>query len=416
VEEENQQGEAKDELASKRQMAEGYKRAGLPAESEMRWSSRPSGSWYCGTDEFDDTYYIGEIRNGGDFECAFYETHGDTHTCDTCAHRRKTSERILRTLKETLLAGGTQGQGVLTGEVQPALRAQAIDEYQSCVDNAGFVLAPPTFLPYCAACSSDPEHNGNGTFVVGPVMNSDARCTRWQPRTDPDDPPDTELEALLRHAERLKEFAASIQFSFAPGTPSWIDVNRAEYSARANIIAYCLRKLLTTEDFIVTVCNSFTYKAGATEWRQDPFTGAEFLPENQVQTTAAGAPAGAPTGPTRQQEATVVPIPELAGRVSSLRQRLSGRRRKPCPPAPDAANGFLALPGVRYTHPAHPEVALTIINAAPRVIAVVESPTERREYDLSSFPWNMWTELRGQATGVWIAVYVQLPVAVYVNW
>jgi hypothetical protein len=372
----------------------------------MSWGSRPRGCQYCGIDEFDDAYYICEIRNGDNFECTSYLPRDDAHnrhSCDTCTNLRKTSERYLLTLKETMKSEA-ESDTIFTGELQPALRTQAIDEYQSCVDNAGLVFSPPAFLPYCAAYGSDPEHESYGHFVIGPVVNSDACCTRWQPRTEPADPPDAELEALVRHAKRLEEVASSV-FTPKLGAPSWADVYAAVCSTKADIVAYCLRKLFVPEEFVSTICTSTPW---GSRWRQEPFTGAEFLPENQAQSTGAGAQVDAPIRSSGEVPSTS--FQKRRGPWARLHQRAAA------PSVPGPTNEFLVIPGVRYTHPAHPEVALTIVNAAPRVIAVVDCPAGRWEYDLSSFPWNMWTELKAQATGVRIAVYVQLPVAIYVNW
>jgi hypothetical protein len=419
VEEESQQGESEDELASQVQMA------ALAKQDETRWSSRPRGLWYCGVHEFDDTYYIGQIRNGPDLACASYEPlvdRGRSHTCDTCAHCRRTSEQVLRVLKDAFFAGGTQGRSVLNGQVLPALGAQAMDEYQTCVDNAGFLSAPPTFLPYCAAHSSEPGPDAYGRFVVGPVVNSDARCTRWQPGTGHDDEPDAELAALVTHAERLKTVAASIQFKTTPGGPMWVDVERAEGSARANIIAHCLRKLLANEDVVRSICTAFTQGVWSTEWEQSLNVGGEFLTEDVTRDIAGGRPLAPFTIPGPQQGGagfmlTPGPAPPFAPTPDSSarppRRRGRGRRRRR---GGSDAEAFVLMPGVSYAHPDHPETSLTITTAPMRVAAVVQHPAGTWAYDLLTFPSGVWTRLENNGTGVPIELNVQLPAAVYARW
>lgn len=420
VMEAGQQGEAKEELAGQSQMAELSRRDGRTPE--MHWSTRPSGSWYCGIEEFDDSYYIGQIRNGSELRCTEFEpivTERSAHSCSTCAHSRSTPDSILLTLKEMFLGAGGQARALLSSDVQPALRAQAVDEYQACVDGSGFLIAAPAFLPYCAVHSSDRMHEADGRFVVGPVVNADARCAAWEPLHEPLSTRDPQLEALVAHANRLKEYGASIMFDMRAvvSGPAWMDVNHAEGTSRGDIIAHCLRRLQATEETVTGVCTAYTLAIWGTDWLQAPFTGADLLPENRTEAGPRMPPSGSGHEAPRDVSVGAV-IAGLGSTEAGDTRRAKGRsaRSRVSRSARRSAQQFAIVPGVSYVHPRDTKVRLVVLGTQTGAIAVVQTPAGHRDYDLLTFPSGVWTELRDNGTPLRIALNVQLPSTVYAAW
>jgi hypothetical protein len=166
------------EVIAERDQLREYAESGyLEIESYTR---RPASAnfMYCGVDEFNGQYYCCEVKNQNN-SCAQFTPRGSdsvSHPCETCQHRWQAPNQLVLTLEETL--GRDKNGKELRDQVRQQLEHQAQEEYESCIDGAGFLQRRPGVLPLCEARSTDSGSSGP-SFVVGPIVNDGKRCGLW---------------------------------------------------------------------------------------------------------------------------------------------------------------------------------------------------------------------------------------------
>ncbi len=225
---------------------------------DVKWLARPTspGFNYCGLDEFDGLYYKCEVKNAEETCPDFTPRAVDAapRPCSSCRHHRPPLGQPVRVLEETFRRYGQRSDATLNQEIRSLVQMQAEGEYQDCVDFAGFLPKLPAFLPVCMVRGSPEPTTGEPRCIVGPVVNSAARCSEWSAGTAAD-AESAQLDALVAHVQGIVRQAESAMYMDFPnaGGPRRIQAN-----AEAAIVAFCMRMLNASPDHVQAVCNSFT--------------------------------------------------------------------------------------------------------------------------------------------------------------
>ena len=168
---------------------------------DVKWLARPTspGFNYCGLDEFDGLYYKCEVKNAEETCPDFTPRAVDAapRPCSSCRHHRPPLGQPVRVLEETFRRYGQRSDATLNQEIRSLVQMQAEGEYQDCVDFAGFLPKLPAFLPVCMVRGSPEPTTGEPRCIVGPVVNSAARCSEWSAGTAAD-AESAQLDALVR--------------------------------------------------------------------------------------------------------------------------------------------------------------------------------------------------------------------------
>ena len=381
---------------------------------------------FCGVTEFDNTYHCSQLKNI-DLRCPdFTPKRGDPepHSCRTCKHSHATSPRVNVALEQLLRPIAT-GKKLLDDAIRPACDLRAEVEYRECVDTAGFLSMKPAFLPECTKLSGASAETGDPVFVVGPVVNSAARCVHWIARTEPQfAESDARLDALIARIGQLRALADEMQRRTAqirslniehmmdtgyrveqdlhtPADHAAADANYrnrligAVTNAECDLIAFCLEALGDNPESIQVLCSDWS---GGHEWTP----GLVFEDPYHLSDGTEAPPAPTTETPIATPEPSPLPI--------------DGSQAPPIVPAPTQSEPFAMQPGIIYQHPNRPDLRVAIQVDGSQVVGILEIDSKDWFYDLAQFPSGEWTQLQNERGFQPVTLLVELPNAVHAAW
>jgi hypothetical protein len=403
-----EEGQAQGEFVSER---ESLRQLGLTT-----WSRRPTvpGLRYCGVDEFDGTFHCCEVKNLDQVCAQFTPRHSDPtpHACGTCEHNLKPSVQVVRVLEQTMqqvVGDGFKGNQFLQQKVRPALELQANAEYRDCVDLVGSLRSRPGFLPHCVARSGVDSHSGEPRYLVGPVVNSAARCDRWTARIR------TEHADLHAQLDMQVERARQLYVSWDDGE-RWMSEPQTQSAASASgdVLAFCLAALGASNELIPSICSDYT----RTVWHQEWVPTAATPDDRNTDPEGADSPAPTTWAPPISSAAAAVPGSEPTNSEPPATAMPIGTTLTQVVPSPP----FRVLPAVAYTHPLRPQIRLGAFTDPVQSIAVVEILGAAGEvevqapYDLQYLQPHVWTLLQVDFGPLPIMIYLHPSAGLYAAW
>ncbi len=160
-----------------------YKRSQASAGKDT-WSAEPVLSDYCGFDESAGRYYIAEVKNAG-LRCADFDaTPAPSRACSDCRHEvppRGSEQDERRERTYVRLAAQNISADVkkdttdsLLGSYRQGKAARQALEINGSYQTKGEMLAPPSYLSYCAVYSTA------DTYRVCLFQNPHNACPAWE--------------------------------------------------------------------------------------------------------------------------------------------------------------------------------------------------------------------------------------------
>jgi hypothetical protein len=256
------------------------------AQKTKEWNRRPTALMpYCGLAEFQGRYYVCDVKNDGERCDDFRSRPADAtaHNCRTCAYNASPMTTVLTALEKSIRSDDPKGTDFRQQDVRPALDAQADFEYRECVDNGGFLRKRPGLLPTCEALSRSSDSEGDGLFVVGPVVNSAGRCAAWQQGAN---------LTSAKIAGEAQALAAEAAFKVMMGLnpPPYLTKGKtwnfdpirplhlAAGNAQSSAIEYCLAAFGLDPDTVATLGNSYMHTVWYAERDRSPTRTSERQP------------------------------------------------------------------------------------------------------------------------------------------
>ena len=153
-----------------------------PEYADVQWLARPThpSFHYCGLDEFEGRYYKCEVKNAEQSCPDFVQRSAEatSHPCSSCCHNRPPLGHPVQVLEATFRRYGKDSRQNLTRRSACSCRCRR-------TANTRTASTTPASCPsrQLAARLPDPALGGTTTgeqrTVVGPVVNSAARCGEW---------------------------------------------------------------------------------------------------------------------------------------------------------------------------------------------------------------------------------------------
>jgi hypothetical protein len=388
-----------------------------------QWNRRPTARTpYCGVDEFEGRYYVVEVKNANN-QCPQHtprRVDAAPHNCRTCAHNAAPMSAVLLTAQQTL-GKEKEGRDLRVQQVDPALEAEANIEYRDCVDGQGFMYTRPGMLPVCEVYSQPSPETGDQRFVVGPVVNTAARCPSWEAGPNPRSQRiAAQLAAMQAEAARTEEVSShppAVYFDtdITAMNDALGRINGAAGNDQADIIEFGLTVVGLNADFVHTIGSVFMdsgwYLPRARDL--DPAAvvaaidaGAEVPIGLPGQATGSGAGGQVVDGEQFRRSAEAA-----AGQAAPAQTSVGqpGAAAQPSPP-------FGVQPMVAYQHPSYPQISFQVVPTGMQVLLNVRIGGGAVQFDLAAFPPGAWTQLQTPQGPLPITILPQLPAAVYAAW